>query len=61
MSKEAQWWKDLLEERAAEGRLDARFGYYRPPRPEYSGNPLDEAENQAYRSGFQARNRRWEE
>ena len=50
----ADWWDDLLAERKRDGCSAAETGIYDPPYPN-SDDPQDEAENAAYKQGFQQR------
>ena len=50
------WWETMLEEHRQDGREDANKGVYEPYWP-INGDPQNEAENEAYKEGFNQRRR----
>ena len=51
------WWEQMLAEYRQDGRRDADLGDFDPPHPACSFylDPQDEAENTAYKQGFDSR------
>lgn len=48
------WWERLMDCYKSEGGKDAEFGVFEPPNPG-SDDPQDDAENAAYKRGFDER------
>lgn len=53
---DGDWWDELLQRYAADGKRDAEKGEFHPPRPN-SDNSQDQEENFAYSEGFHRRRR----